>query len=80
MNKVQAAMLGGVVLLLAGVAYITVAADSPEAKQRRAEAEAITQCRALADDELQELADRREIRARCETLETAYRAKWGRAP
>lgn len=72
--------LGAVLLVIAFFAYGSYLANTPEGKQRIAERRAIERCRTQQDDQLQELATRRLIRATCDNMVADYRAKWNREP
>ena len=72
-----AAVLG--VLTLLAVAGFAIQA-SPEGKQRIAQQEAIEQCRAYQNDELETMATRRAMRDICDGLTLRFREKWNREP
>lgn len=72
-----AAALG--VLTLLAVAGFAIQA-SPEGKQRIAQREAIEQCRAYQNDELETIATRRAMRDICDGLTRRFREKWNREP
>lgn len=68
------------ILVVAFLALAIVLGNSPDARERAKERDAISACREAESDSLQELSSRRATRAMCDQLEAVYRLKWGRSP